>query len=77
MRKSELRSFIWRAEADALLTAREACFGLRRRFFRFFCPPPHVASYGLWPMAYGLWPMMRRVAVAGAGSSGILGSLQK
>jgi hypothetical protein len=32
MRKSELRSFIWRAEADALLTAREACFGLRRRF---------------------------------------------
>jgi hypothetical protein len=33
MRKSELRSFIWRAEADALLTAREACFGLRRRFF--------------------------------------------
>eukprot|EP00966_Prymnesium_polylepis_P147179 3399690-Prymnesium_polylepis.1 len=28
MRKSELRSFIWRA----VLTAREACFGLRRRF---------------------------------------------
>ena len=31
MRKSELRSFIWRAEADAVLTAREACFGLRRQ----------------------------------------------
>eukprot|EP00966_Prymnesium_polylepis_P105408 2440918-Prymnesium_polylepis.1 len=31
MRKSELRSFIWRTEADALLTARESmCFGLRR-----------------------------------------------
>eukprot|EP00966_Prymnesium_polylepis_P196807 4560528-Prymnesium_polylepis.1 len=35
MRKSELRSFIWRAEADALLTGREACFGLRRRFIRW------------------------------------------
>eukprot|EP00966_Prymnesium_polylepis_P062202 1443207-Prymnesium_polylepis.1 len=31
MRKSELPSFIWRTEADAVLTAREACFGLRRR----------------------------------------------
>eukprot|EP00966_Prymnesium_polylepis_P205638 4765437-Prymnesium_polylepis.1 len=51
MRKSELRSFIWRAEADALLTAREK----------------HALDFDVASLAYGgLWPMMRRVAVAGA-----------